>query len=103
MSKQEEKEYMYKVLETHQVEDGKIYDPMYDCMFTMDQAKRSIDILIDLAVHGEDGSIIDKIIAMPLNDTIDLAEKAINMMHDEEIIDDDVYRKALSNISMAVC
>jgi len=104
MTRHEEKEYMYKILEAYQVEDGKVYDPTYDCLFTMDQAKRSIDIFIELADLREDESIIDfvenKIYTMPIEYQADLAIKTTDMLHDEKIINDDIYRKALANISM---
>ena len=102
MSKQEEKEYMYKLLEAYKVDNDMFYDPNYKCLFTMDQAKRSIDIFIELADLREDESIIDKMYVMSIDDQADLAIKTINMMHDEKIIDDDVYMKALSNVYMAV-
>ena len=96
MSKKEKsREEMYSLLEGHVTEKG-IYDFAYDCYYSLEEAKKTIDIMIDEVLHlDEDEDFNKKFASLSVEEQYTACLEIAEKMHQYGIIDDSIYEEAI--------
>jgi hypothetical protein len=96
MSKREEsRKEMYSLYEGLVTEKG-IYDLAYDYYFTLEEAKKTVDIMIDEVLQlNEDEDFNEKFASLSMVEQYAVCIGITEKMHLYGIIDDSIYEEAI--------